>query len=301
VAKEKLMLHRLVPCVVAFLIVVSGVSAQTASQPFASVDQAVKAQRGGWVGEKSQVSALFAAERRKLGARFEAELIKWLGKDIEKHYWISLFLEDNSYLHGNKRLPHLSLLLMEQGISLAREQADVESQGYVVSFNILAAVLSDELGFSSLAISHKDEAEGMLKITPALKAHVPAMYDADRARYDRIPTNVDRPEVTVVETGPDSNPPPKARISWGVLNGRALHLARPPYSVELRNANASGEVEVSVVFDEQGKVIWARALSGHRLLRTHAEQAALQSTFPPTKLSGEPVKVRGVIIYNFVP
>ncbi len=74
----------------------------------------------------------------------------------------------------------------------------------------------------------------------------------------------------------------------------------PAYPAEARDAGVAGRVEVSLLYDEQGQVISARATSGHQLLRTVAEQAAWQSTFTPTKLSGRPVKVRGVVIYNFV-
>ena len=37
------------------------------------------------------------------------------------------------------------------------------------------------------------------------------------------------------------------------------------------------------------------------VLRAAAVQAARSSKFSPTKLSGQPVKVTGVIVYNFVP
>lgn len=90
-------------------------------------------------------------------------------------------------------------------------------------------------------------------------------------------------------------------MSGGILNGRAIKLVKPVFPVEARRAGASGEVNVQLVFDEQGKVIWARAISGHPALRTACEDAAWQSTFPPLKLSGELVKVNGVLIYNFVP
>ncbi|MFS8087085.1 MAG: TonB family protein [Acidobacteriota bacterium] len=52
--------------------------------------------------------------------------------------------------------------------------------------------------------------------------------------------------------------------------------------------------------DEEGKVISAHALSGHPLLQAAAIAAARQARFSPTKLSGQPVKVTGVLIYNFV-
>jgi len=42
-------------------------------------------------------------------------------------------------------------------------------------------------------------------------------------------------------------------------------------------------------------------VSGHPLLRGAAEQAARGARFSPTLLSGQPVKVSGVITYNFVP
>ena len=288
------MISRLITCLVALLIVVGGVHAQTQSQPFALVDRAVKTQRGGWAGDKSQLSAIFATERRALGDKFEVELLKWLGTDVEKHYWIAFFLESDDYLHGNKRLPQLSLLVMEQGLSLVRDEVDRDSQGYVVTLSIVAATLSDELGFASLAVSYKDRAERLLKSNPHLHAHVPAMYDADRRRYDNIPSTITRPTVVA-----DPNPPPQTRVYGGVLNGRAIKLVRPTIPPDARKASASGKVAVNIVFDEQGKVIWAHAISGHPLLRNVCEDAARQTTFPPTKVEGHLVKVRGVLIYNF--
>jgi protein TonB len=59
-------------------------------------------------------------------------------------------------------------------------------------------------------------------------------------------------------------------------------------------------VAVQVVVDEQGNVLSARAISGHPLLRAASEAAAREAKFTPTKLSGKPVKVSGVINYNFV-
>ena len=55
-----------------------------------------------------------------------------------------------------------------------------------------------------------------------------------------------------------------------------------------------------MLIDETGKVISAQAMSGHPLLRAAAVQAAQQALFTPTVLGGQPVKVSGVITYNFV-
>jgi protein TonB len=54
-----------------------------------------------------------------------------------------------------------------------------------------------------------------------------------------------------------------------------------------------------VILDEAGKVVSANATSGPQILRDAATQAALKARFSPTKLSGQPVKVSGVINYKF--
>lgn len=94
--------------------------------------------------------------------------------------------------------------------------------------------------------------------------------------------------------------PPRAPISGGVLNGKAISLPKPPYPQIARAAHASGTVVVQVLIDENGNVVSAHAVNGHPLLQAVAVQAAKQARFSPTKLSGQPVKVTGVIQYNFV-
>ena len=93
---------------------------------------------------------------------------------------------------------------------------------------------------------------------------------------------------------------PKAPIMGGVLNGKALVLSKPIYPLIARQAHASGTVTVQVVIDEEGNVMSAHAIAGHPLLRAVSVEAARSSKFSPTKLSGQAVKVAGVITYNFV-
>ena len=88
-------------------------------------------------------------------------------------------------------------------------------------------------------------------------------------------------------------------ISGGVLNGKAISLPQPAYPPIGRAVKASGTVVVQVTVDEKGNVISARAVSGHPLLQATSVAAAFRAKFSPTKLSGEPVKVSGVINYNF--
>jgi protein TonB len=99
---------------------------------------------------------------------------------------------------------------------------------------------------------------------------------------------------------PPAPTPPRAPISGGVLNGKAISLPKPSYPPIARQAHASGTVVVQVTIDENGSVISAHAVSGHPLLQAVAVAAARGARFSPTKLSGQPVKVTGVITYNFV-
>jgi hypothetical protein len=62
-----------------------------------------------------------------------------------------------------------------------------------------------------------------------------------------------------------------------------------------------GKVSVQVVIDEDGNVISAKALDGKPSLVKASIKAVRQSVFAPTMLAGIPVKVTGVIVYNFVP
>jgi len=101
---------------------------------------------------------------------------------------------------------------------------------------------------------------------------------------------------------PQPTPPPKPKtvVSGGVLNGKAISKPQPAYPPIAKAARASGTVTVQILVDESGRVVSANAVSGHPLLQQAAVSAARQARFSPTLLSGQPVKVSGVITYNFV-
>jgi protein TonB len=112
-----------------------------------------------------------------------------------------------------------------------------------------------------------------------------------------------------VEVSDEPPPPPapkptpepkKTVVSGGVLNGKAISKPQPTYPPIAKAARASGTVTVQILVDESGRVVSASAVSGHPLLQQAAVAAARQARFSPTLLSGQPVKVSGVITYNFV-
>jgi TonB family protein len=97
---------------------------------------------------------------------------------------------------------------------------------------------------------------------------------------------------------PEQDSPPEP---GKVLNGRALSLPKPDYPPAARQLRLAGQVVVLVLIDETGKVISARDMcQGPLYLSEASVAAALNARFSPTKLSGMPVKVNGIIQYNFV-
>ena len=91
----------------------------------------------------------------------------------------------------------------------------------------------------------------------------------------------------------------RAIVPGGVLNGKAISKPAPEYPAIARAARASGTVAVNIIVDEEGRVISANPVSGHPLLQQAAAQAAREARFSPTLLSGQPIKVSGVLTYNF--
>ena len=124
------------------------------------------------------------------------------------------------------------------------------------------------------------------------------------------PVDVKSPAVTptqeAIRVMLDSEPPPTPGpkpilkpVSGGVLNGTAVLLPPPAYPDAAKRMRVQGMVTVDVILDETGKVVAANATAGPTVLRDAAVQAALKARFSPTKLSGQPVKVSGVINYKF--
>lgn len=108
-----------------------------------------------------------------------------------------------------------------------------------------------------------------------------------------------KPTLTDPTTVSPNDPP--SVISGGAINGKAVYLPKPSYPPAARAVKASGAVSVQVLVDEQGNVIEATALSGHPLLKATAVAAAREAKFAPTLLAGKPVKVKGVLTFNFAP
>jgi len=149
----------------------------------------------------------------------------------------------------------------------------------------------------SSATSQK-AAESPAPTQEPVRKEIKTVYMPPGSNQTAAPEAPDSPKDTN-QPAPPKPQVPKS-ISGGVLNGRATYLAKPSYPAIAKTVRASGTVQVQVTVDENGDVISASAISGHPLLRGSAVAAARASKFSPTKLSGQPVKVTGIIVYNFV-
>jgi protein TonB len=112
-----------------------------------------------------------------------------------------------------------------------------------------------------------------------------------------------RPSVIEIDTTPPPAPVQKIIpkvVSRGVITGEAIALPKPAYPPLAKQMGIQGKVSVQVLIDESGKVISASPIDGNPALMHSAQRAALAARFRPTRLSDQPVKVSGVITYNFV-
>lgn len=115
------------------------------------------------------------------------------------------------------------------------------------------------------------------------------------------------PPPPVVKPKPTPEPTPEVKatpreilkVSAGVTEGKAIRKIAPQYPAMARAVRAAGPVQIQVMISEEGQVIEAAALNGHPLLRQAALDAARQWLFRPTLLSNVPVKVQGVLTFNF--
>jgi protein TonB len=114
---------------------------------------------------------------------------------------------------------------------------------------------------------------------------------------------------TVAVLVADEPPPPPRRscstesrsiVVGGIINGKAISKPMPVYPPAAKEARVSGMVTVQVEVDEDGNVAKAEAVTGPEMLREAAEDAARAARFSPTRLSGQPVRVSGLITYHFV-
>lgn len=169
-----------------------------------------------------------------------------------------------------------------------------------LNFNFSGAEALNIRSYTAKKAEPKTDSEKFMVIgTKPDGAPVPPPTGGGPMKSDGGPTLP--PGATGAAKSDGTTPRIPKQIQGGVLNGKATSLVKPKFPPAARAVRAEGGVEVQVLIDEDGNIFAAQAISGHPLLRSAAVGAACESKFSPTHLSGYPVKVLGIITYNFVP
>lgn len=93
--------------------------------------------------------------------------------------------------------------------------------------------------------------------------------------------------------------PPEFLNLGNLTSANATRMVTPTYPLTAQRTGIEGRVTVEVELDIEGKVVSAKATSGHQMLRSAAEDAAKRSRFTPATFNGVVIKAKGVIQYNF--
>lgn len=193
---------------------------------------------------------------------------------------------------------------IESGVSgEVQVEVDINTKGKVTAARVLSGpgfTCPDVKNVAVVAIRNAaTEAAMRTKYMPA-KLGRKSVPSTGRLTFGFTPpskpdTNISEPsekktqEFSTLKTVSDSNP----------LNGSAIILTSPIYPAAARKMKIFDTVIVNVLIETDGTVFSAEAVEGHPLLRSVAQAAACTSLFRPTLLNSQPVKVEGVIRYNF--
>lgn len=143
------------------------------------------------------------------------------------------------------------------------------------------------------AANNSTNANAAAKATPANIAAAAKPTEAETKPAGTAPTGreikvADGPKLKSIE-------PAEGTILGGVLNDIATSLPQPDAGA----ASESGTVTVEVLVNEKGSVVASSVVSGPQPLWRAAGEAAREAKFDPPLHNGKPVKVAGVLTYEF--
>jgi TonB family protein len=115
------------------------------------------------------------------------------------------------------------------------------------------------------------------------------------SRVEEVPP----PPTQLQNSSSSERPQLPQRLGDAILDGIALSRVKAVYPPTARMMGAFGAVRVQVTISESGRVIEAKAISGHQSLRSAAVEAAMKWVFKPTTIDGVPIKVQGILNFSF--
>jgi TonB family protein len=194
-------------------------------------------------------------------------------------------IERNEQLYEARRLRDLSELLLakEPSISPATSQAAKKLVKREISLPVIKT--------NPTTVNLPAQADPL----PPLRA------DANPISGKLVPEEAPPlPAKPAPPAQPQPQPAPKAPQDTDVmLDGKAITRVKPVYPANAKMMNALGTVKVRITISEDGRVVEAKAISGHMALRGAAVDAAYKWIFKPTTMNGTPIRVQGVLSFDF--
>ena len=157
----------------------------------------------------------------------------------------------------------------------------------------LILVMLMSIACQQQAANNSANANANAKATPANTAVAVKPTEAETKPAEAAPVGkeikvADGPKLKSIE-------PAEGTILGGVLNDLATSLPAPDAGA----ATESGTVTVEVLVNEKGTVVASSVVSGPQPLWKATGEAARQAKFDPPLHNGKPVKVAGVLTYEF--
>jgi TonB family protein len=158
---------------------------------------------------------------------------------------------------------------------------------------MLIFVMLISMACQQQAANNSANANAAAKATPANTAVAVKPTETETKSADPAPVGkeikvADGPKLKSIE-------PVEGTILGGVLNDLATSLPAPDAGA----ANETGTVTVEVIVNEKGVVTASSVVSGPQPLWRAAGEAARKAKFDPPLHNGKPVKVAGVLTYEF--
>jgi len=169
---------------VLFLIIITGSSFAQDVKPFSELISQVR-KNDGWTLNRRENALLLYRERKRLGDKFVPELLKFIDGDIDRHYNAAIFLSEPYYLGKEKPMNETALLIYHQGIALTQRSTDQMKKSDELPLRVFASILSQRMGYKSLAVYHRSMAEILIQ-SGEYEGCFPAIDDSDRKIFNDI-------------------------------------------------------------------------------------------------------------------
>ena len=194
---------------------------------------------------------------------------------------------DNAVAYLGRGRAHYNLKEYDLSVKDFDKAVELNPKDSAAYFN--RGVSFERLGDATKAIGDYKKAVDLDPSNDGAKVNLKRLEDAAAAAA-----------AAAAEAAKNLPPPPPQFVNLGIVSAaNATKMAAPGYPVIAQRSLVEGKVVVDLELDEKGDVVSAKAVSGHRMLRFSAEDAAKRTKFKPAMFNNRPIKAKAQIIYNF--